>query len=173
MVADSQSPPRVRQSRTYFPGGKEREDLLAFAQVLNEIDASSGSEGQAALVAPDGTRRTIPAELFQALEQAANVLALGDGITIVPYATRLTTQEAADFLGISRPTLVKLLESGEIPHEKVGRHRRVTLSDVAEYQERSRGERRAALADLAHATAASSRMDVGVPTLKRKSELDS
>ena len=71
----------------------------------------------------------------------------GKAITVAPLDQRLTTQEAADFLGISRPTLVKLLEQGEIPYERpaAGRHRRVLLSDVLEYQIRKRQQRRSTL----------------------------
>ena len=71
----------------------------------------------------------------------------GKAITVAPLDQRLTTQEAADFLGISRPTLVKLLEQGEIPYERpaAGRHRRVRLSDVLDYQIRKRQERRTTL----------------------------
>jgi len=54
----------------------------------------------------------------------------------------LSTQEAADELGISRPTLVKLLESGEITFTKPGRHRRVQLTDLRDYQQRMRQRRR-------------------------------
>jgi len=61
----------------------------------------------------------------------------------------LTTQEAAEFLGISRPTLVRLLEDREIAHEKRGRHRRVLLSDLLSYQERMRRERRESLTRMA------------------------
>lgn len=171
MAAEPTSPSRPQQSTTYFPEHDELEELLAFAKVLNGIDASSGSLGQAMLVGPDNEQRPIPAELFRVLEQVANALALGDGVTVMPYASRLTTQQAADFLGISRPTLVRLLESGRIPFERVGRHRRVLLRDLDEYQERSRAERRAALAELARETAVRSRGGSGVPTLKRKSEL--
>ena len=72
-----------------------------------------------------------------------------NGVTIVPLATRPTTQEAADFLGISRPTLVKLLESGAMPFETVGRHRRVTLDDLLNYQEKEQARRRTVLAQAA------------------------
>lgn len=157
----------LRQSKTYLPD-QEREELLQFAQVLNGINIDLGKPGQAMLVAADGKQVPIPAELFQVLEEAANVLALGDGISILPYSAKLTTQEAADFLGMSRPTFVKLLESGAIPFELVGRHRRVTLRDVVDYQDRAQRERRAALAELAKDSIEEyERLPKGVPTLKR------
>jgi excisionase family DNA binding protein len=73
----------------------------------------------------------------------------GLGVTIAPHHAMLTTQEAADFLGVSRPTLVRILESGEVPFQKPGRHRRVMLSDLLTYQEASRRHRREALQELA------------------------
>jgi excisionase family DNA binding protein len=74
-----------------------------------------------------------------------NALAAGEGITIVPQGMTMTTQQAADFLGISRPTLVRLLEAGDIAYDKPGRHRRVRLEDLVAYQANFRAERRAAL----------------------------
>jgi excisionase family DNA binding protein len=47
----------------------------------------------------------------------------------------MTTQAAAEFIGCSRPHFVKLLENGEIPFTKVGRHRRVRFEDIAKYKE--------------------------------------
>lgn len=81
-------------------------------QVMFRAPAGEGEPGHATLVAPDGKQVPIPAKLFQVLEEAANVLALGDGISIPPYTAKLTTQEAADFVGMSRPTFVKIPESG-------------------------------------------------------------
>ncbi|WP_268918836.1 excisionase family DNA-binding protein [Actinomyces trachealis] len=62
----------------------------------------------------------------------------------------MATQEATDFLGISRPTLVKLLESGRIPFERpaAGSHRRVRLADVVEYQRQAAQDRSDALAAM-------------------------
>ena len=70
----------------------------------------------------------------------------GLAITVAPHQIVLSTSEAAGLLGVSRPTLVRLLESGEIPFDKPGRHRRVRLADLLAYQQRaSRG--RAVLLD--------------------------
>ena len=69
----------------------------------------------------------------------------GKIITLVPRTLRLTTQEAADFLGISRPTLVKLLEDGKIPYDQPGRHRRIGFTDLLAFAERRHEGRRAAL----------------------------
>lgn len=62
-----------------------------------------------------------------------------------PVHQRLTTQETADLLGVSRSTVVKLLEAGEIPFEQPGGHRQVRLADVLAYRDRASVERRAAL----------------------------
>jgi excisionase family DNA binding protein len=69
----------------------------------------------------------------------------GKAITLVPRTQRLTTQEAADFLGVSRPTMVKLLEDGRIPFEQPGRHRRILFTDLLAYTGRQHAGRRAAL----------------------------
>jgi excisionase family DNA binding protein len=62
--------------------------------------------------------------------------------------TVLTTGEAAQLLGVSRPTLVRLLASGEVPFEQLGRHRRVRLADLIAYQARARRARAASLDEM-------------------------
>lgn len=99
----------------------------------------------ALLLGPDGQQVPLPDEVYRVLVQVVDGLREGKAITVVPRTQRLTTQEAADFLGVSRPTLVKLLEQGKIPYDQPGRHRRIQFSDLLHYLERRRGEQRVAL----------------------------
>lgn len=62
----------------------------------------------------------------------------GKPVTIVPIDTDMTTRAAAELLGCSRPHLVKLLEEGEIPFTKVGKHRRIKFEDVVAYKKRTK-----------------------------------
>ena len=87
--------------------------------------------------------------MFEALIQVATAMAHGQGVTVIPQNALLTTQEAAELLGISRPTLVRLLQDGEIAYEQRGRHRRILLADLLAYQERMRRERRKSLDRMA------------------------
>ncbi|UDF20123.1 helix-turn-helix domain-containing protein [Rhodococcus qingshengii] len=60
----------------------------------------------------------------------------------------LTVSVAAELLGVSRPTLVRLLELGEIPFEKPSRHRRVSLADLLAYKSRISERRSEVLAEM-------------------------
>lgn len=107
-------------------------------------------EGPAALVGPDGQTVNLPEEAFSVLADVVRAMRQGKAITLAPVDQLLTTQEAADLLGISRPTLVKKLEDGLIEFERTtgGKHRRVRLVDVLQYRDGQRAERRKALREL-------------------------
>ncbi|MBA2948835.1 helix-turn-helix domain-containing protein [Streptomyces himalayensis] len=130
--------------RTVLPPSvpEERQELDELAALVTDTAES------AALVGPDGTLLRLPPAVHEILVQVILAMHAGRAITIAPRAQRLTTQEAADVLGVSRPTLVKLLDEGKIPYEQPGRHRRVRLDDVLAYQEARRAERRRRLDDL-------------------------
>lgn len=90
----------------------------------------------------------LPAAAVRLLGALLTELAKDNAVTLMPHHAELTTQEAADLLNVSRPFLVELLESGQLPHHKVGTHRRVRFSDLMTYKKRRDAESEAALREL-------------------------
>jgi excisionase family DNA binding protein len=76
----------------------------------------------------------IPLKALKLLAKILKATSEGLPISVLPIATELTTQSAAELLGCSRPHFVKLLNEGKIPFTKIGRHRRVLLEDVMKYK---------------------------------------
>jgi len=132
---------RSREDELVFPP-EDLDQLLDLARFV-EHHTEPGL-----LLGPDGEQVPLPAEVYRVLRHVVEVMRQGKATLVAPQGLLLTTQEAADFLGVSRPTLVKLLEDGAIPFEKPNRHRRVRLQDLLDFQNRRREERRATLNQL-------------------------
>ncbi|GAA4022223.1 helix-turn-helix domain-containing protein [Deinococcus rubellus] len=87
---------------------------------------------------------TLTPELTQLLSEILGQLGKGQSITVLSQDQELSTQAAADVLGVSRPYLIEqLLEGRKLPYRKVGKHRRIRLSDVLTYQQQDLAERQA------------------------------
>lgn len=112
--------------------------------------AQSKPTQQLKVVEEDGTEQTveIPATAFHLLVDILSQMAQGNAVTLIPIHAELTTQEAADILNVSRPFLIKLIESGELPYRKVGRHRRIFFKDVMKYKQQIDNQRMQVLDEL-------------------------
>ena len=91
----------------------------------------------------------IPASALRLLVDILTEMAEGNAVTMIPIHAELTTQQAADFLNVSRPFLVGLIEKGELPCHKVGTHRRIRFSDLINYKKQINQERMKVLDELA------------------------
>jgi excisionase family DNA binding protein len=93
----------------------------------------------------------IPVKALKLLAKILKVTSQGKPISIIPIATEMTTQAAADLLGCSRPHLVKLLEEGEIEYTKIGKHRRVKFEDVVAYKKKMKAKQQELLIKIMNA----------------------
>jgi excisionase family DNA binding protein len=124
------------------PGSVDERELTVIAAAL----ARSGEPPH--LVDADGRPVVVPGELVTVLRAVVEQLRAGNGVSVAPLHAELTTVEAADILGVSRPHLVKLLEQAAMPYRMVGSHRRIRLVDVLTYRDRQDAQSRHALDEL-------------------------
>ncbi|HVZ17705.1 MAG TPA: helix-turn-helix domain-containing protein [Terriglobales bacterium] len=102
-----------------------------------------------ALIGPEGEHIPIPDSVFHVFRQVLGYMKQGKGVSVIPVMEELTTQRAANILGVSRPFLIDLLNQGKIAFHKAGTHRRIYLRDLIEYQAARDKERTMILDNLA------------------------
>lgn len=121
------------------------EDAERLEALDRHIRALFQARQEARLVGPAGEELPIPASAFHALKLVVDAMAMGLTVTLVPHGKELTSNQAAEMLGVSRPYLIeKLLDTGEIPYHRTGRDRRIKIEDVLAFRERRAQQRRAA-----------------------------
>lgn len=114
---------------------------------LSEVRAALDDSGSVRIIDGD-TQVELPQELVSVLKDAVAAMANGQSVAVTALNQVLTTQQAADFLGVSRPTLVKFLDEGRIPSTRPNRHRRVLLCDLVEFRDQLSEERHKILSDM-------------------------
>ena len=138
MVTVDLLPPTETES---FEARESYEKLAPFVEAKQPLTfIVANEEHQEPIQLPEG--------VVALLRDILEAMAAGHGITLIPQHAELTTVEAADILHVSRPYLIKLLETGEIPFHKVGRHRRIRREDVMAYKEAIDQRREAVLDEL-------------------------
>lgn len=95
-----------------------------------------------------GRPMAIPPAAVKLLLDILTEMSKGNAVTLIPVHAELTTVQAAEVLNVSRPHLIKLLDRGDIPHHKVGTHRRVRFLELMAYKKKKDEARRQALTEL-------------------------
>ena len=138
-----------RTDRSTAPSKRDME-LARVAQrcIMEALDRSKAVRIK--LESADGSLPPIalPPASLRLIGQMLGLMSEGRPVTLMSEKQELTTVEAANFLNVSRPFVIKEIDAGRIPYRMVGSHRRVLLSDLIEYAEKMRSSREAALNNL-------------------------
>ncbi|MEY8689646.1 MAG: helix-turn-helix domain-containing protein [Leptothrix sp. (in: b-proteobacteria)] len=150
MAAPTRRPP---QPPTENEITQAREASRQLARLLPPAgtDTTSAAAPALRLVTDDNRHEmiAIPPGALRLLVDLLTQLGQGRAVTVLPQNVELTTQEAADYLNVSRPYVVSLIEQNKLPARKVGTRRRVAFEDLLRFDEQQQAQRRAALDELA------------------------
>ena len=130
------------------PSKEEQKVAMASYDVLVATLENLHSENPEIEIEETQEKIRVPLKALKILAKVLEATSQGKPIAIVPIATEMTTQAAAELIGCSRPHLVKLLEEGAIPFTKVGKHRRVKFEDVMAYKKGMKAKREALLIEM-------------------------
>lgn len=130
--------PLDQQTYTAMPTDRLA-DVLDFLQAYESRRSTGAADQHLSLGADGDSHIELPEPVYRALAQIVEALAAGKAVTIAPQNQLLTTQQAADLLGVSRPTVVKLIDDGSLPASTPGTKRRmIRLDDLVAYRARRR-----------------------------------
>lgn len=140
----SMAPLRPTRDLSVVEAPQNLDEMLELARFLDNHSTT------AVLLGPDGEQLPLPLPVYEVLRQVVDAMERGASVSVEPIDRQLTTQQAAELLGVSRSTLVRLLDEHELPFERLGesRHRRLRLHDVLAYRNRKRIDRGSRLDEL-------------------------
>ena len=136
-----------------IPSGGE-EQLRALRNLL--------LDGEVTVTGANHQQQSIPSPVRDVLIRILTHMEEGQAITIIPASHELTSQDAADLLGVSRQYMVRLLEGGKLAFHRAGTHRRIYLQDLMAYKKERDRQRREALDQMAREEVEAGTYDVFV-----------
>jgi excisionase family DNA binding protein len=124
----------------------DQTDTELAATALRGLDAALAADGPVRVQLDGHPDVLVPRSAIAALSRVLDSFAHGEGVTVLPVQAELTTSQAADALGVSRPFLIGLLDARQIEYRTVGTHRRVSAASLIRYM-REDDSRRITAAD--------------------------
>lgn len=130
------------------PSKEDQKLALESYDALVSVIGQLKSENPEIEIEETQERFKIPLSALMFLKDILKSMGDGKPFSLVPIATEVTTQKAAEILGCSRPHLVKLLEEGKMQFTKVGRHRRVRFDEVMNYRKKMKEEQKRKIIEI-------------------------
>ncbi len=130
------------------PSKQEQKVAIESYSALSLVIGQLHSDSAEIEVEETNRKIVIPIRALKLLGEILKSMSQGKPISLVPVATEVTTQKAAEILGCSRPYLVKLLEEGKIEFTKVGKHRRIRFEDILQYKKQMKEEQKRNIIDI-------------------------
>ncbi|MGF7008955.1 helix-turn-helix domain-containing protein [Aminobacter sp. BE322] len=124
-------------------------DAELAAQASRHLSRAKQEGAELRVQVDGGETLRLPKAVSELLYHLLTEMAQGNAVTLFPIHAELTTQEAADYLNVSRPYLVRLLEGGKLKFHMVGTHRRVKFKDLEAFRKAADDERQRAIDELA------------------------
>jgi excisionase family DNA binding protein len=116
-------------------------DEIVEQQAADVIERTCDEPNLKFVVEHAGEQVALPAHLSQFMASVLNTIAAGGDLQVRSMPDELSTTVAAELLGVSRPTLMKMIREGRVPSHMVGSHHRLRWGDIAELQARLDGRR--------------------------------
>ncbi|TGQ34266.1 MULTISPECIES: helix-turn-helix domain-containing protein [unclassified Mesorhizobium] len=125
------------------------DDAELAAQASRQLSRAKHEGAELRVQVDGGEVLRLPKAVSELLYHLLTEMAQGNAVTLVPIHAELTTQEAADYLNVSRPYLIRLLEEGKVKFNMVGTHRRIKFGDLEAFRKSNEDERKRVMDDLA------------------------
>ena len=119
-----------------YPLAPNEEDITLAQESSRSLTAFAGHQVTCTIKSVVGQPIEIklPASVVGMLTQMLTQMAQGKAVSLIPINAQLTTQQAADILGVSRPFLTSQMKIGKVPFQKIGTHRRIAFTDLMKYR---------------------------------------
>ncbi len=138
-------PPTTMDTATRMEPPKDKRALEKLERIAGLTVAR---RKQPCLVDSDGREIPLPEQLFGLIVKVAGDLQAGRSVFVISGEQAMTPQAAADFLGMSRQFLSRLMDEGALPFHSVGSHRRLLFKDIQKFATKRAQSRRATMEKL-------------------------